>query len=264
MPRKKKNVTPLAEGDAFAFPLEDGRYSVCRVLLEQKPDGSPPLIACSEWIGDHVPDADDPALRPILHLTHHANNGRPLVMLISDELPDDFVPIGEIKPTTDETEIPCSSHGYWDSITCQPLAQWRWDNDRDAVLAGDVVKEREQTQLLHAAEQQRRSYLENVTLGHLANEPFFTNWKGVLPADAIRESRKVMRDTVKQLLGQGASEQDRLGVLRRCIEAFNAVDGELQFIDTEARNDIYSEFAAVAHACDIPDCTEEIFELRRW
>lgn len=115
----------------------------------------------------------------------------------------------------------------------------------------DKALEHERTEQRHAAEQQRRNYLESVTLAQLAHEMFFGNWKGFLPATAIRKSRKLMRETVKQLaeLGPDASEEDRLRVLRQCIESFNVVDGQLQFIDTEARNDIYLAFEAVSHVC---------------
>lgn len=62
----------------------------------------------------------------------------------SERIPNDFIPIGTIEPSDDEEQFPCSSYGDWGSITCQPLAQWRWDHDREKVLAEDLVEEQEE------------------------------------------------------------------------------------------------------------------------
>jgi hypothetical protein len=66
MAHKKKPKLPAA-GAAFAFPIGDGRFSVCRVLLDTSSEqskqwrGETVLVACSRWIGNEVPRADDPA-----------------------------------------------------------------------------------------------------------------------------------------------------------------------------------------------------------
>lgn len=268
MAKKKRTTKQRAKpqpGDAFAFPLEDGRFAVCRVLRKQ-PDGPGVLAACSEWIGDKVPPADDPALRPILHPTHHSHYGRPKVLWISGRVPDDFIPIGTIEPSEDERQFPCSSYGDWGSIACQPLMQWQWDHDREQVLADDLLEEEEELAEDAATEQIRRDYLQRVTLEDLLKETFFTNWKEFFAAAAIRKSRKILRDTIRRLieLGADADEPTRVSVLRQCIESFNKLDAELEFIDTEARMDIYAEFEAIAHASNLADHAVELFKRCTW
>lgn len=136
--------TPVA-GAAFAFPIGDGRFSVCRVLLDTSSEPSKQrniLVACSKWIGNAIPRADDPALRPILHRNHHSCKDRPNVLWISAavELPKDFIYIGTIEPTAKEQALADMSYGSdcWSALTCQPLLQWRWDNERDALLAEEM------------------------------------------------------------------------------------------------------------------------------
>ncbi|WP_013627107.1 hypothetical protein [Rubinisphaera brasiliensis] len=272
MPRKKKVSLP-AQGDAFAVPLNDGRYSVCRVLLDA---GSEPakqwksecvLVACSAWIGSEIPNADDPALRPILHLTHHSWSGKREVLWISDSVPDGFIPIGSIPPTPEEKEIESASFGGWPSMAIQPLAQWRWDNDRSSVLAEDEIKEKEEVQKRQGTRQVRGEYLANITLEELRNRLFFPRWDEYPPKKAIRASRRIMSNTVQQLidLGLAAPESDRMAILQDCIERFNAIDCEMEhFIETVEREDICEEFEAIVHACGLCAHVDLADQWRDW
>src|SRR3954465_8985125 len=115
MVRKKRPQLPTA-GTAFAFPLGDGRFSVCRVLLDatserskQWGSGDMVLVACSSWIGQEIPRAEDPALRPILYLTHHSWDNKPNALWVWEGPPQHFIPIGKIEPTPEEEAIPCMS-----------------------------------------------------------------------------------------------------------------------------------------------------------
>jgi len=272
MPRKKKVQLP-AEGDAFAVPLDDGRYSVCRVLLDA--DSEPAkdwkfdcvLVACSEWIGSEIPKADDPALRPILHLTHHSWSGKREVLWISDSVPDEFVPIGLIQPTCEEKEIGSVSFGGWPSMAIQPLAQWRWDNDRDSVLAEDGIKEKKEAQNRQREQQDREDYLANITLEELRDHQFFPQWDEYPPKKAIRASRRIMTGTIQQLLdlGRAAPELDRMAILQDCIERFNSIDAEMgHFIETVEREDICEEFEAIVRACGLGAHEDLADQWRDW
>jgi hypothetical protein len=271
MARKKKAGLPAA-GTAFAFPLGDGRFSVCRVLLGAESERSKQwfegaiLVACSRWIGDEVPHADEPALRPILHLNHHSWDNRPNVLWVSDEPPQALIPIGKIEPTTEEQAIPCASFGSWTSLTLQPLAQWRWDNEPDAVLAEDAIKRKEEAESRLRAQREREMYLERIRLEDLRVHKFFAKWKDYPPPKAIRASRNVMTATVETLieLGPTASEDERMAILQRCIETFNRLDTELQFIETVEREDICEEFEAIVHACGLGKYTNLAERWREW
>lgn len=272
MPRKKKVKLP-AEGDAFAVPLDDGRYSVCRVLLDADSESAKEwksgcvLVACSSWIGNELPSADDPALRPILHLTHHSWSGVPEVFWISDSVPDEFVPIGSIPPTPEEKRIESSSLGDWHSMAIQPIAQWRWDNDRTSVLAEDEIQEKEEAQERQHQQQDRDKYLANITLEELRDHRFFPRWDEYPAKKAIRASRRIMSSTVRQLLDLGidAPESDRMAILQDCIEGFNSIDSEMNhFIETVEREDICEEFEAIVHACGLGAHKDLADQWRDW
>ncbi len=271
MPRKKVKL-PL-EGEAFAVPLADGRYSVCRVLLDadsaaaQQWKSPYVLVACSAWIGDTIPQADDPSLRPILRLTHHSWKGQREVLWISDPVPELFVPIGSIPPTSKEKSLKCNSFGGWPSLSIQPLAQWRWDHERDAVLVDDQAKKTQEEAKRQQSQQQRADYLAGLTLEKLRERCFFPQWKRNPPKKAITASREVMSSTVEQLieLGPRASKKARMAILQDCIERFNALDTKLgNFISTIEREDICDEFEGIVHACGLGDHADLADKWREW
>lgn len=269
----RKKVTPLpSQGDAFAVPLDDGRYSVCRVLLDASSDAAKQwnahcvLVACSAWIGAEVPQPDDPALRPILCLTHHSWAGKREMAWISDPVPDEFIPIGRIPPTPEEMATTCGTFSGWASMALQPLLQWRWDHDRAAVLAEDKVKQAETAVLREKAAAERRAYLAAVTLADLSAHEFFPRWEEYPPEEPARASRALMSTTVRRLieLGETASEEERRAVLRGCIESFNELDARLGFIATIEREDICEEFEALVHACGLGRYADLADEWREW
>jgi hypothetical protein len=197
--------------------------------------------------------SNDPALRPILCPNHHAWKGRPNILWVSDQVPAEFVPIGTILPTQEEQNVPHLGVGFgrWRGLTVQPLLQWRWDNDREAVLAEDAAKAKKNTEGRQRANDERKEYLGRVTLEELRERLFFPRWKAYPSAPAITASRKIMVDTVDRLLrlGKDASQEDKISILRECILSFNELDAQMHhFIETVERENICEEFEAIVHA----------------
>jgi len=65
-------------------------------------------------------------------------------------------------------------------------------------------------------------------------------------------------------LGPRASEKKRMAVLQHCIESFNELDAEMQFIETIEREDICAEFEAIVHACGLGHCKGLADRWREW
>ena len=271
MARKKKKALPTA-GAAFAFPLEDGRFSACRVLVDASSKRSKRwganafLVAGSAWIGNRVPRADEPALRPILRLTHHAHKNTPNVLWISDEPPPELIPIGTIELTPEERRMPCQTLGGWGTILYQPLAQWKWDNEREAVVAEDVIQRKKAAKAGLKAQREREQDLKKVTLDDLRGRRFFANWKDFPSPKAVRASRKIMSKTVEELLelGPRASKKARMAILQQCIESFNDLNDDMHFIETTAREDICDEFEVIVYACGLGAHENLADEWRDW
>ncbi len=271
MAAKKKPQLPSA-GDAFAFPIGDGRYSACRVLLDINSKQSKRmgvnsiLIAGSAWIGAKVPKPNVAALRTILRLNHHAWKNVANTVWVDEEPPADLIPIGVIEPTAADKRIRCHTFGGWQAITFQPLLQWRWDHEREAMLAEDEAEARAAMQQDKTARQARQDYLDKLTLKDLRRHVFFRRWKTFPSARYIKASRMIMAGAVAALLmlGRGASKKARLAVLQACIESFNESDAESHWIETTAREDICEEFEAIVHACGLGEHKDLADEWRDW
>ena len=139
--RKKYVLADLPEaGTVFAMPLEDGRIGVCRVLRKTGIEIPCVLVAASDWIAHEPPSLDDLAVRKILVLNHHNWREQPEVLWIASPPPKEFRMIGKINVLPKDAKQECNSYGAWDSLPIQVLAQWRWGNEREAVLAEDAVK----------------------------------------------------------------------------------------------------------------------------
>lgn len=271
MARKKKPVLPPI-GAAFAVPLEGGRYSVCRVLGDNSDKHATTckddvvLVAGCKWIGPQVPSADDPALRPILYLNHHSWKNVPNITWVSEAPPPELIPIGIIEPTAEEQATTCMSFGGWSTVMGQPLLQWKWDHERDEVLSEDAVKQKQASEARDKAQQERKQYLARITLEELKERPHFPTWKRYPPAKATRASRKLIAQTIKELIEQGkdAPEADRMAILQKCIESFNELDSELEFIETVEREDICEVFEEIVHACGLGNHQDLADEWRDW
>ena len=273
MGRSRKKTPLPVEGAAFAVPLEDGRFGACRVIRGTTSDEAEEhgaesvLVASSAWIGDAVPNSQDPDLRPVLTLTHHSWDNKPEILWISDPPPDDFIPIGTIEPTSTEKAMECLSFGGWGAVQIQPLAQWRWDNDRDSVLAEDAIKDKEKAKTRERELQERERYLANITLEGLRDHQFFPRWNDYPSEKAVCASRQIMADTVLQLtrVGAGAPESERMAVPQDCIQRFNLMDAEMGgFIETVEREAICEEFDAIVHACGLGAHEDLADEWRDW
>ena len=193
------------------------------------------MVACSSWIGTDLPDCADVALRDILRLTHHAHRGHFLIHWVPKLVPKALIPIGQIEPTYEEANMHCRSHGYWDSITCQPLTQWRWDNDRYAAEAADESEKTQRDQMAEEAAERRTAYLHSLTLKELSNETPLPNWTGHVDTLIVRRGRKIIRETVKQLItiGRNGPKLDKVAALTNCMASL--ADLGVHYVDTESR-----------------------------
>jgi hypothetical protein len=270
MARKRKPAPiPIEEvdsGDAFLAPLGDGQSCVCRVLRTD-PENSQVLVAASAWIGTQRPDLTDPRVREILLLTHHGWQDEPEVAWVTEPVPATFARLGKIAPTDAEVEEVMAGAAWadWESFPQEVLLQWRWDHERDKVLAEDAQEQQAEEA---AREEERRAYkpLPPRTLEELREQPPFPQWAGDVPPAALRGARCIIRETLDALiaLGPDTSEPALLDEIRHCVERFNTLDEEHQFIETIEREDIYELLVEIAVLIDLDDYEEYLASGRDW
>jgi hypothetical protein len=270
MPGKKRPKLPEV-GATFAVQLENGLYVVCRVVrevprIEYEGRGFPRTIevVCSAWYGDAIPDVNNRALRSIQKITSYDRNYFS-VHWFYFEPPRKFKRIGTIIPTSrDFKKNYRGGHGIWSNIEIEMYEQWRWDHEREAVLAEIAAEEAKELR----DEERERKRQTSITLNKLKKHLFFSGWGGIQPLRAIKASRQIMKETVKELTeigGKRAGESERLAVLKKCIEAFNIMDKKYHhFIETVERENICQEFELLVYACGLGHRQNLADEWRDW
>lgn len=132
MIRKLLPGEPVQSDDAFAVPLEDGRYAVVRVLRTVKDKKRfSALVAVTPWLEDHLPDLGEPQLRQILRMNRGFYKNRPAICWYEGEPPPDFVCLGKIPPSEEDLAIDPMGRdgGYWSrSMANHVVLEHKWTN----------------------------------------------------------------------------------------------------------------------------------------
>jgi hypothetical protein len=251
-------------GDVFLMPLEDGRYGVCRVL-RTRPEQGDVLAAASPWVGASAPALDEPQVRQILRLTHHNWQDVPYVGWMSAPVPATFTRLGDLPPTEEEAAWEEQGQGpsNWIHLPLQVFLQWRWDHEREAVLA-EARQQEESTR--EAQEKWRRAYkpLPQPLLSELVKQTPLKSWGRFVEAEVLQEARAIVRATMRALLALGpdAATAARLDVIRECVENFNDIDDG--WICTIEREDICDLLHELAARVDLDDYDEALTCWRDW
>ena len=257
-------------GAVFLMPLADGRNGICRVLRVEKTEHSTQfhaVVATSEWIGDAPPALSDPSVRRILKLTHHRWRGDLEIIWVPEPPPRKFTMIGKLRPTPADRNIRCYSHSGWESLPLQRLAQWRWEHDRDAVLREDAENQRADQLARNQAAREHARYLSSLTFSKLKKTKLLPNWKGDHPAEAaVRASRHILQSLISTLdaATKPLSKDFVSKNLQKTVQELNNLDAEMQFIETEEREDLCEAFEAILHAAKHPLLLNKVDEWRDW
>jgi hypothetical protein len=272
---KKPKAEPLTVGDVFVMRLADGRYGACRVVRlpgahESHVEEGRAMVAATEYIGDAPPEANDPSLRRLLVLSHHVHKGTRqdvCSLWLAGPPAAGFEKLGRIEPSAEERKLPCNSYSDWAYFPFQVLLQWRWDHDREAVLAEDVQSQRQADERLAELERDKQNELARMTYASFRRRKLFKNWTDYPPRKMIDASRRIMQETATKLeaLGPNPDREQARAILGECILAFNDLDeANDHWIETIEREDICEHFYELAHLAGFDDEPELADEWREW
>jgi hypothetical protein len=150
--------------------------------------------------------------------------------------------------------LECLSLTGWASAALQILLQWRWDNDRDALLAEEELNRQREKSLALEKQKQRQTYLATLTLDAMKSKKRFVSWEGAVSDELIEVCRQVFLDAVDALMEREGKPRKKqvVSVLRECVKRLNQLDAERHFIDTIDRGDLCREIDEIACACGFP------------
>jgi len=265
--RKKYALEDLPEaGSVFVVPLADGRVGVCRVLQRNRLDVPRVLIAASDWIATEPPPLGHPAVRRILVLNHHNWTDKQDLTWVSEPPPKEYRKLGCIPVLMKDMKAQCNSYGGW-ACGIQILMQWRWDNEREKVLAEDEVKKAGDLAKRTEAKQKREEYLSALTFSKLLAKDLFPTWEDYPPEAAKEGCRRIIRAFIQKLAESKAPLERALvaGELKKSVEELNQLDTEHKhFIETIEREDLCEVLDEVLHAAKFPELTDDIENWRDW
>jgi hypothetical protein len=256
-------------GTVLTFPLADGRHGACRVLRvgQALGDAVYALAVLTEYIHDRTPTLRDSGIRKILHLTHHSWSNRPEILWIGEPPPETFRPIGIIPINEHDDTLESHSFSSWASFPLQRLLQWRWDHDRDALLAEEAIEKAKREKELAAKAERRARILAKTTLPMIQERKrLFPRWHGSMSPATIKSLEQPIRDFLAALIAmKNPTRRDITRELRVCIKALNDFDNANQHpIETVEREDIYHLFDEILTVAKHPDLIEKIDQWRDW
>jgi hypothetical protein len=183
---------------------------------------------------------------------------------LSDAPPEQFKPLGRIEPQAHDRTLQCKAWGHWLGLALDVYKQWRWDHDREAVLAED---EREEAQELQELLASRRARSKPVPLATLRKERLFVEWEESVPPATLRKCRAIIRKSIDELiaLGPRPKRAAAMAVLRSCTEQLNALDkAQGGFIDTIEREDLCAAIDRLGNAVGIRTKESVADAWREW
>src|SRR5262249_9034957 len=152
-----------------------------------------------------------------------------------------------------------------ESFPLQVLLQWRWDNDREALLAQEAAKKAKRDEERRLADERRAEMLRTLTLDGISNRTWFESWGNELDGANLPEARQLVYDLVENLRNSPKlTKAIARRLLRATVENFNRLDEKNSFIETTHREDIHEALEIVMAAARYPDLADEVEQWRDW
>lgn len=288
-PKKERSIAPPFPGDIYSFrtsPLsefaapETDRFGVFKII------GGNELrlaIAVLEGIWDHPPQLHEASQASLLRQHRFAHTGRVAAFGVQTAWwrPSDLKSVtllGEAPPSPEEQRIGGAiiafavgtSHSTLNAVDHAAEGEWRWMNDREALVAEFEKQEEKATATRAAQEERYRTRLRKLTWDQLLAETPFERWATsppFPPADFTHAARRAIHDTCRILsaLGPKPRKAEVRSILKACVEWFNNADADAGgVIETEEREDICAVLEELVFVAHQKALVEEIDAWREW
>jgi len=269
-------TAPLSE---FAPQVTD-RYGALKVLGSNE---HCVVITVLDSIWSKPPSLNDVRACGILRQHRFFHTGSPAVWGVNAEWwnlsdLDEMTPLGTISLSAEEVQLASKNlkqlQGSVFSTVCYANhaaeGEWRWANDRHALVAEQERVTAQQAAKRAAQEERQRTRLRGLTWEQLLEETPFERWSPSPPfpsEEFTREARIVVHDTCRALraLGSKPRKSDVRRLLRKCVEWFNKADEQAGgVIETEEREDICAVLEEMAYVARQKSLVDEIDNWRTW
>ncbi len=269
-------TAPLSE---FAAP-ETNRYAAFKIIGVSDQHFA---IAVLDGVWDRLPRLTDVSNARVLRQNRFVHAGRKAAFGLRTAwwTPGDLkdlVLIGRVQPTAEESGLGDDIISFAVGTSHAPLTaanhaaegEWRWANDREALVA-EQEKTRAKDAAIRAAQEERyRTRLRKLTWDQLLSETPFERWSPsppFPPANFTQSARQTIHAACRDLsaLGPKPKRAQVRAILKSCVEWFNKADEEAGgVIETEEREDICAVLEELAFVACQKSLVEEIDDWREW
>lgn len=257
-------------GTVLLFPWGEGQLGACRVFRIEIPGHCKTLHALvgqAEWTGTAPPPLDHPALRALHQSFYHGLGHRPNLFWVDDPPPESFVVHGHIPLSPEEQEISSWTWASWLNFPHGTLVRWRWEHEREAVLAEQAAEAARQEEMRTAEAARRAAILANTTLPSILARPsLFPQWHDALPAKTIALLEAPIREFLKEIIDLPKPKRTDISRhLRLCVKALNQIDNDHDHpLCTIEREDIIDLFDEILTVAKQPGLLDKVDQWRDW
>jgi hypothetical protein len=257
----------------FSPPIT-GRYAALKVL-GRKEDHIVIAVLSSIWRSP--PSLDDVRACDILRQHRFFHTGRLAVFGVNAEWwtttdLDEMKPLGTLPLSAEELHLvsTISVFSTMRNANSDAEGEWRWANDRDALVVEEQRVRSQEAARRAAREERYRNRLRSLTWDQLLNETPFERWSPSppFPPEAFtRAAREAVHNTCRAIraLGDKPRKPDVRRLLRECVEWFNTADAQAgHVIETEEREDICAVLEEMAYVARQKSLADEIDNWRAW
>ncbi len=290
MSRKEKPALPQV-GDVFGFPTlahfeanppVTGRFGALKILLVQPSRGADRVtVAVLGGCWSSMPALADVASARILRPTLFAHSGiTPDVFAANWDIQSiaPLVLLGNISLDAEQSAFAEKyrepAAGYIFGFLAGALAivegQWRWDNDREALIAEEKERKRREEEKRRLAEERYQKRLKGLTWATLESERPFKAWSPSPPFPPREFTEKLTiwtYDLYRQLqaLGPKPKKAEVRKVMKDFVAGVNVLDEEMNHpIETEERERLCEVIEEALHVARHRSLMDEVDEWRDW
>jgi hypothetical protein len=263
----------IALGSTYSFRIAKERVGVCRVIQTHPRHGA--CVMVMKWEGPASATLakmkTSVAFRRIQTLTHHSWDDKPLGHFTTEaKMPRSFRFLGIEPPTVEESGQVFSvdviatkdkskfgrivSIGSASGLIFQAKLQWRWDHEREKVLAEDR-KEARREELEGLRADKALEALKKKGPRALVKRKYFTDFR---PPKMRAACQRLLRDVLHEILAIERNPKRDARILAKQVRAFNELDGSHgRRFDTIDAEQIMMALSEIATACGISDAMFE-------
>ena len=272
---------PWQSGDLYSFhtspatefgPQETGRYAALKIVGFKKDSI---CIAVLDGIFDHHPTIFDVENLLVIRNTRFRFRGDPACYFVGidyENILEDVKYIGSVAVSKADADIlaECRSYSAWSWASAVAEGEWRWKHDCVAYTEEVRLKNVALLARVAAERERQKTRLKTLTWETLLAEKPFSRWDRhppFPPVEFVEAAREQIRSTVRALQALGAKPRrpEVRGILRSCVDWFNAKDSEFgNIIETEEREDICVVLKELAFVARQKALVSEIDEWRDW